>query len=77
LKEGDKVIYIDDLKKEHNSLVTSIHSGEKNPSINIVYVGTNESKQDMYGQELERDTSVVHIDDQSAYARCWLRESEK
>jgi len=72
---GNHVIYVDELRKEHNALVTTIHgNADDKPSINLVYVSMDENKIDPYGRQLERQTSCVHIDNQSAKANCYKQE---
>ena len=73
LKLGDKVTFIDPLKKEHNALVTCIHGSalDETPSINIILVSDDAAKEDSYGRQMERQTSCVPIDNQSAKANCY------
>ena len=72
LQIGDVIIYIDPVKKEHNALVTAIHGdAEAKSSINLILISDDENKGDEYGRQLERQTSIVHRDNQSAGANCW------
>ena len=63
--------------KEHDALVTadwypdSPTDGDK--SINVVYVNKDPEMQDTYGQQILRDSSVVHGDNQSAHGNYWRR----
>lgn len=73
---GDIVIFTDAVGKDHNALVTSVFDNgdpEKypTPSLNVVYVTEDESKHDMYGRQIERNTSVVHESNQAAHGMKW------
>lgn len=52
---GDVVIYVDPTGQQHRSLVTAWWS---NDCINVVYVAGDKDKQDSYGRQIERATSV-------------------
>ena len=41
------------------------------PSLNVVYVDTDESKTDPYGRQITRSTSVVHHSNQAAHGMYW------
>lgn len=77
VKIGDTVTFIDAYGGEHQALVTVVfssgHSGDDgpNPSVNLVYVSTDESKNDQYGRQIERSTSVVHESNQYAHGNKW------
>lgn len=74
VKNGDHVTYIDETKVQHDALVTNTFGAAEHggtPAINIVYVSTLETETDPYGRQLKRQTSVVHIDNNSAQANCW------
>lgn len=72
VKEGDIVIFADPLGKEHNALVTTVFgTGMEFPSVNLVYVSTDETKTDQYGRQIERNTSVVHESNQYAHGMKW------
>jgi len=46
------------------------------PCVNLVYVSGDKSKDDPYGRQLERDTSVVHASTQPAGGSCWRMPDE-
>lgn len=74
LQLGDVVVYVDTLRKKHNALVTAIHGDpEDNPSINLLIVSTDVNKDDQYGRQIERQSSIVHSSSQSAAAQCWYK----
>ena len=76
LKECSPVKYVDHEGVEHDALVTEVHGPEEwNQefySVNLVYITKDASKRDSYGAQLERDTSVVHKDNQSALGNYWF-----
>ena len=76
VEKGDMVIFVDPYGEEHNALVTAVWqnpSGE--PSVNVVYVSDDLAKEDQYGRQIERNTSVVHESNQSAHGMKWRRLS--
>lgn len=69
---GKAVKYVDHQGVERDALVTTIHGpAEKNPSINVVFVSGDESRQDGYGRQTEHDSSVVHKSQQYAHGNYW------
>ncbi len=70
---GDAVTYVDVRGQPRNALVTCIFSrGEEAlPSINVVIVADDPAKDDPYGRQMERWTSIVHKDDQAAHGNYW------
>lgn len=76
-KVGSHVIFIDELRKEHDALVETFHGGapETNPSINLIRI-VEENGTDVYGYQKKHETSVVHISSNSAKANCWKRSNE-
>jgi len=66
------VSYYDEHGKAHDALVTEVHGpADQSPSVNLLYVADDERKTDQYGQQIERQSSVVHGDDQSAHGNYW------
>lgn len=70
---GDVVRVVDENYRQHNALVTAVHGefgkvydtpdGGKRipvPCINVVYVSSDSSKNDPYGGQLERMSSLQH-----------------
>lgn len=75
---GMSVKYLDRNGREHDALVTCMHGKsqefngvESHPAINIVYVTEDTSKHDAYGNQIERETSIVHASSQSAHGFYW------
>jgi len=72
VREGISVRYYDEHGKEHEALVTAVWGQpDQTPAINVVYVTSDETKRDPYGKQIERETSVVFSDNQSAHGRYW------
>lgn len=80
---GDAVTYVDEVRVEHDALVTEIFgrevkldgSGEEiegSPCscINVVWVSKDKNKTDQYGRQIKRETSCSHSSSQSA-GRYW------
>lgn len=77
LKIGDSIVYIDAHRERHNALVTKVWTSVGNlPGCNLVYVSSDETKNDPYGRQIERSTSVVHRSAQPAGAGCWCWSDE-
>lgn len=66
---GDTVKVVTEDRQEVNALVVAVH-GEgftpegtmgSGPSINVVYVSTDPHKRDPYGNQLERYSSLSHL----------------
>lgn len=82
LSVGDHVVYRDPQRRERDAIVTEIHHGFDSarehfevtggwPSINLVTVSLDENEEDAYGRQIERDTSIVHVEQQSAGGLDW------
>lgn len=78
---GQGVIYVDKYGKARDALVTNWwHQSPERPdseaSVNIVFISDDVQKDDTYGRQLERETSVVHKSQQSApgFYWCWPDE---
>jgi hypothetical protein len=57
-KVGDSVVFHDAHGKPQNALITCVWSSYM---INIVFVSNDETKQDDYGRQIERRTSVAML----------------
>ena len=83
---GDVIIFADGYGRDRNALVVAVfgeagvlesehYPGGKRlsmPCLNAVWVSGDESKQDPYGRQIERDhTSIVHASDQQAHGIYW------
>ena len=79
----DSIIYIDSTRNHHPAIVTTVFGSadggfgtSKVQGCNLVYVSSDESKQDPYGRQIERATSVVHRSGNPAGANCWCWPDE-
>ena len=74
MKNGDGVVFVDDRGVEHDALLTAIHGeGTATPSVNVVYVLQEKTRHDDYGQQISRETSVVHQSSQLADGMYWRK----
>lgn len=83
VKVGDVVVWISELRVEHDALVTAVWPwGNQGgpPSLNLVFVAKDENKSDNYGRQVERSTSVPHEsrqprfghpEDKNPIGYCW------
>ncbi len=74
MKNGDNVVFVDALGIEHDALLTDIQGqGTAAPSVNVVYVKQEKTMRDSYGQQIGRETSVVHQGNQPAQGMYWRK----
>lgn len=79
-KEGDIVIYHDEVGKPYNALITSggfEHGGSATGWINVLYVSDDPAKRDNYGRQIERQSSVSHVTGTTAWGRYWRWPDEE
>jgi hypothetical protein len=67
-KIGDHITYIDPRGVAHEALTTAIWS---ETCVNLVYVSLDANEKDDYGQQIKRETSVVHKSLQSSPGQYW------
>jgi len=74
---GEAVIFRDSRGRAHNALVTEVHGqypipkDAPEPAINLVYVSSDNTQRDPYGNQIIRESSVVHKSFQSAHGNFW------
>lgn len=74
MKNGDHVIFVNALGVEHDALLTAIHGdGTAVPSVNVVFVLQGDNMRDGYGQQISRESSVVHQGNQGAEGMYWRK----
>lgn len=77
---GDHVIYVDSVRVKRDAIITAVWVGEygvKAPvGVNLVVVSSDENRQDQYGRQTERFTSVCHKSSQPAPGNYWCFPSE-
>lgn len=76
---GDHVIWHDELGNGFNALIICVFSGApgSQPSINVIAVKSDASYEDSYGRQTERQTSLVHMSNQSAHGMYWRFPEEE
>ncbi len=68
-KVGGTVIYTDGYRHDHEALVTAVWGPN---CVNVVFTSSDESKNDTYGRQIERETSVSRYDATSNnFGRCF------
>jgi hypothetical protein len=71
LVEGGYVVYTDPRGAVHPALVTAIHGDRTGkPAINVAWCDPD-LERDGWGWPIERASSVVHRDNQSAHGNYW------
>ena len=74
---GEAVTFRDTHGRAHNALVTCVHgqtpacSTAPEPAINLLYVSDDSTQTDPYGNQIIRESSVVHKTFQSAHGNFW------
>lgn len=74
---GKHVVYVDPQGVAHDAVVTVWWSLDyyrkegKEPGCNLVYVSGDPAKDDTYGRQIERSTSVIHMGVQPAHGNYW------
>jgi hypothetical protein len=72
---GQHIIFFDEYRTAHPALVTAWWS---QTCCNLVYVSGDEKKDDSYGRQIERSTSVSHKSAQGdvIFGNCWCWSDE-
>jgi len=77
---GQQVVYVDEHSKPHPALITIWWPGlmgiEGHMGCNLIYVSGDSAREDTYGRQMERDTSVVHKAHQPAGGKYWCWPDE-
>lgn len=69
---GSGVTFVDSKGHEHNALVMCVHGpADQNPAVNLVYVSSDPERSDGFGRQIERSSSAVHRNSQSAHGNYW------
>lgn len=77
---GDAVVYHDESGKPHNALVNVAWTPPapgKLPLVNLLFISGDESRQDSYGRQFERASSVSHASAWNAHGRYWRFADEE
>lgn len=70
---GDAIIFRDSSGKDHNAIVTCDHGA----CINLVHVSSDEKRQDPYGRQIERPTSISHQSQNKVHGFNWRWPNEE
>jgi len=81
LEIGSHILFIDAHGEAHNALATCVFPGFKGsmgeqPGCNVLFVVSEPDKQDPYGRQIKRATSVVHKSWQPAHGNFWCWPDE-
>ncbi len=82
IKNGDHVMVVDETGGLHHGLVTNCWSsaptpeGKAGPTINVLFVTSDSSKRDQYGDQIERYSSTSHKLNTTAPGRYWYWPDE-
>ncbi len=69
VRVGECVVFCDPKGHDHEALVTAVWTPT---CVNVVCVCSDESKTDPYGRQIERVTSVMHVEAQGGvHGRYW------
>jgi hypothetical protein len=68
---GDLVEYVDEVGQPHKALVLWVFETGAGVSVNVVFVSSDTDKEDPYGRQIERETSVMHESAQAAHGKFW------
>lgn len=76
IQNGSVVVYVDSKGVRHNAIVTCVFKREfpertEKPGLNVVYVSDDPKEGDSYGQQMKRETSVIHQSGQPAHGSYW------
>ena len=65
----------DDLIEVQPDMTTKVIR-DREPGCNMVLVDPDPQKDDTYGRQIRRETSIVHLSNQPARANCWCWPDE-
>ena len=76
-KIGDVVVFCDENGQDHNALVTCTWFSGGGNCINLVRMSEDDNREDSYGRQIERHTSVSHGSVQDLHGFYWRLASEE
>lgn len=71
MKIGDAVTYVDEYSRERPALVTTVGNDRPDTWVNLLFVSDDPARQDDYGRQIERRSSVSHQSSQQAPGNYW------
>jgi hypothetical protein len=78
--KGQTVLFTDSRGRDNAALVTQVWGSQEvpmMPSINVVVVSRDDQREDSYGRQIERYTSVCHKSVQPAHGYYWRFPDEE
>jgi len=82
---GAPIKYIDPMRRAHDALVLcwwhvdqvpDYQSPTGEPGCNLVLVDPDPEKEDTYGRQIRRETSMVHLSNNPGKGNCWCWPDE-
>lgn len=81
---GDAILFVDEFARPRPALVTAVWRENPHyspttpaPGVNLVIVSEDPAREDTYGRQITRETSVVHATNQPAHGCYWRRLDEE
>jgi hypothetical protein len=68
---GGHVVYHDPRGEPHDALLTTVWSDDEFPLVNLVLVSSDDTRQDAYGRQIERQTSCNHASKMNVHGNYW------
>jgi hypothetical protein len=85
-RRGMHVIYVDSRGVPRDATVTNwwmgsstgykLDGGSQEPGCNVAFVSGDPAREDSYGRQIERQTSLIHHGSQPAHGNYWCWERE-
>lgn len=75
VKIGDPIIFVDPRGKRRPALITmnwDYDGKDQHPCINLVFIHDDENRDDTYGRQIDRETSVTHKSAVKAHGNFWM-----
>lgn len=66
LKIGQHVIFADPQREEHDALITTVWNDDL---VNVVYVSSDPAREDSYGRQTMRESSVSRYSESCCFGR--------
>ena len=71
---GTPVVFCDSTGNDHNALITANWG---HGCVNLLHVSSDKEKQDSYGRQIERVTSLNHVSDSDVHGFYWRFADEE
>jgi hypothetical protein len=74
---GAHVVYVDPVAGQHEALITAVWGDPKDcPLVNLVYVEPDNTRQDSYGRQISRATSLCHLSKSNVHGQYYMMSDE-